>query len=291
MFRSMVLSPKVIVGVPLSEVSHASCCLLRWLTSIPKEDYINLPFQPEQRLPHSSHNKARTIEFEPMSLSKEYQGDSSSPSSSCYTVKSRRKYSTVGKTTGRRHSATTTSILSSMHHTNILYAIDLQPVNLATNLQISHIHLGTVIYQAGKLSSREADCYTMQLLSGLSYLHSLNIAHRDISPSNLLLTTTGVLKIANFTASERLKSSNKFKSSKHCGTVPYIAPEVFVEKEFDGKAVDMWAVGVLYMEMRCGKVLWEMAAEGADEGYDGYLRDRIGLWGFRPVENLKNVSL
>jgi len=72
--------------------------------------------------------------------------------------------------------------------------------------------------------------------------------------------------------------------------MPYIAPEVFVETMFDGKAVDIWAVGVVYMEMRCGKVLWEMAAEGADESFDAYLRERVGLWGFRPVENLKNVS-
>ncbi|KAG4438370.1 hypothetical protein IFR05_006132 [Cadophora sp. M221] len=270
-FRSLVLSPKVIVGVPLSE-----------------EDYINLPFQPEQRLPHSPHTESKTTQFEPTSLSKEYWGDSSSPSSSCYTVKSFRRLSTERRTTGQRYSETTTSVLSFMHHVNILYAIDLEPVNLANDLRISHIHLGTVIAQAGKLSSREADCYIIQLLSGLSYLHSLNISHRDISPSNLILTTSAVLKIANFTSSEHLKPSNKFRSSRRCGTMPYIAPEVFVEKQFSGKAVDMWAVAVIYMEMRCGKVFWEMAAEGADEGYDGYLRDRIGLWGFRPVENLKN---
>ncbi|PVH80007.1 kinase-like protein, partial [Cadophora sp. DSE1049] len=98
----------------------------------------------------------------------------------------------------------------------------------------------------GKLSSKEADCYIMQLISGLSYLHSLNITHRDISPSNSLLTTSGILKIANFTSSEHLKPSNNFLGS----TMPYIAPEVFVEKMFDGKAVDIWAVGVVYMDMR-----------------------------------------
>jgi len=130
----------------------------------------------------------------------------------------------------------------------------------------------------------------MQLISGLSFLHSLHITHRDICPSNLLLTTSGVLKISNFTSSERLKPRRKLQNSKRCGTMPYIAPEVFVETMFDGKAVDIWAVGVVYMEMRCGKVLWEMAAEGADESFDAYLRERVGLWGFRPVENLKNVS-
>lgn len=73
-------------------------------------------------------------------------------------------------------------------------------------------------------------------------------------------------------------------------TLQYTAPEAFLERKFDAKAVDMWAVGVLYMEMRYGKLLWEVAAEGADEAYDAYLRERVGLWGFRPIENLKNVS-
>ncbi|KAH7342502.1 kinase-like domain-containing protein [Rhexocercosporidium sp. MPI-PUGE-AT-0058] len=224
-----------------------------------------------------------------MTLDQKSRRTSSSTSSSGCTVKTRRQYSSEAKPTSRRHSETTASILSSMQHPNIIYATDFQPANLITDLQIPHIHLGTLMNQAGKLSSREADCYIMQLLSGLSYPHSLNVTHRDISPSNLLLTSTGNLKIANFTSSEHLKSSNNFKSSKCCGTMPYIAPEVFVETVFGAKPVDMWSVGVLYMEIRYSKVLWEMAGEGADEGYDRYLRDRFGLGGFRPVENLKNV--
>ncbi|CZS99009.1 uncharacterized protein RCO7_00402 [Rhynchosporium graminicola] len=135
--------------------------------------------------------------------------------------------------------------------------------------QITHIHLGNVIHQAGKLSSREADCYIMQIVSGLAYLHSIDITHRDISPRNLLLTSNGALEIANFNSSEQVKYASKCMSSKRCGTMAYIAPEVFAEKTFDGKAVDMWAAGIVYMEMRGGKTLWEMAAEGADEDYDG----------------------
>ena len=225
-----------------------------------KADYINLPVQPEQRLHRTIRTHAEANHFEPTSVQSPARRDSSSTTSSCYTVKSRRKSSSDKNSESRRHSDTTTSILSSIRHNNILYAIDLKP---DSTVQMSHIHLGTVIHQAGKQSSREADCYIMQLISGLSYLHSLHITHRDICPSNLLLATTSVFKISNFTSSERLKRSYNFRSVKRCGTMPYIAPEVFVEKAFDGKASDVWAVGVVYMEMRCGKGLWEMAAEGA----------------------------
>jgi len=53
----------------------------------------------------------------------------------------------------------------------------------------------------------------------------------------------------------------------------------------------MWAVGLTYLEMRTGKLFWGFAAEGADEGYDKYLVERESLWGFRPIENLSDVSL
>lgn len=290
-FRSMVVSPQVIVGNPFSEASlYIESICYSLLTESSKTDYINLPFQPEQRVQRQVTQVptyAGANRSEPTSVQTLARRNSSSTTLSCYTVKSRRQHSSDKDPNSRRHSDTTTSILSSMCHTNILYAIDLKP---DSTVQMSHIHLGAVIHQAGKQSSREADCYIMQLISGLSYLHSIHITHRNICPSNLLLTNSGVLKIANFTSSELLKPSNSFRSSKRCGTMPYIAPEVFIEKTFDGKAVDIWAVGVVYMEMRCGKVLWEMAAEGADEAYDAYLRERAGLWGFRPVENLKSVG-
>jgi protein-serine/threonine kinase len=40
-----------------------------------------------------------------------------------------------------------------------------------------------------------------------------------------------------------------------CGSAPYIAPEEYVDEEFDGRAVDVWAAGVIYMVMRTGRYL------------------------------------
>lgn len=60
---------------------------------------------------------------------------------------------------------------------------------------------------------------------------------------------------------------------------------------FDARMVDMWAVGLIYLQMRTGKLLWGIAAEGADEGYDRYLVERKSLWGYRPIENLNGVSV
>jgi len=57
------------------------------------------------------------------------------------------------------------------------------------------------------------------------------------------------------------------------------SPWVLVERHFDPRPVDMWALAIVYMEMRTGRLLWTFAAEGGDEYYDKYLQDRSGLWG------------
>jgi protein-serine/threonine kinase len=111
----------------------------------------------------------------------------------------------------------------------------------------------------------------------------------------LLLTSDGVVKIIHFSAAEWLRqpwetAAGVKESKKRCGSVEYLAPEVFLENEFDPRPVDMWEAGIIYMEMRMGKRPWGFAAVCANEGYDQYLWERTRLWGYRPIENLKNVS-
>jgi protein-serine/threonine kinase len=183
-------------------------------------------------------------------------------------------------------------------HHNILYPNEfLQTVNVPScELSVPPvIHLGDVIQRVRKLGAEEADCYFKQLVCGINYLHNTGVAHRDLKPENLLLTSDGVVKITHFSAAEWLRqpweTAADVKGSKiRCGSAEYLAPEVFLESEFDPRPVDMWAAGIIYMEMRMGKRPWGFAAECANESYDQYLRERTGLWGYRPIENLKNVS-
>ena len=75
-----------------------------------------------------------------------------------------------------------------------------------------------------------------------------------------------------------------------CGSAPYIAPEEYVDKEFDPRAVDVWACGIIYMAMRTGRHLWRVAQKGEDEFFDRYLEDRKEEEGYRPIEVLRRVS-
>ena len=113
--------------------------------------------------------------------------------------------------------------------------------------------LYTLVLTAQKLDVAEADCYFKQLMRGVEYMHEMGVAHRDLKPENLLLTTNGSLKITDFGNGECFRMA--WEKEAHltcglCGSAPYIAPEEYTDKEFDARAVDVWATGVIYMAMR-----------------------------------------
>lgn len=70
-----------------------------------------------------------------------------------------------------------------------------------------------------------------------------------------------------------------------------MAPEQYLDEEFDLRPIDVWAIGMIYMAMRTGKLLWGAALKNKDSNYIRYLSDRTLDSGFRPIERLENVSL
>jgi protein-serine/threonine kinase len=154
-------------------------------------------------------------------------------------------------------------------------------------------NLTTLVLRHEKLPAQEADCFFAQLLRGVEYLHSVGVAHRDLKPENLLLTSNGVLKIADFGEAECFRypwEEEPRTANGRCGTIPFIAPEVYLDGEFDPRPVDVWATGMIYMAMRTGKLLWGAALRKRDAHYCRYLEDRKLISGFRPIERLQDVS-
>lgn len=89
--------------------------------------------------------------------------------------------------------------------------------------------------------------YAAQVTMAFEYLHSLNIAYRDLNPRNLLLDASGYIKLTDF----GLARPQGDKTFQPCGTPEYVAPEV-INKQAHGKAVDWWALGILIFEMLAG---------------------------------------
>ena len=188
-------------------------------------------------------------------------------------------------------------ISSSLRHPNVIHTLDLLQDAKGDYCEVMEFCAGgdlyTLVLAAGKLEVQEADCYFKQLMCGVEYLHEMGVAHRDLKPENLLLTTHGSLKITDFGNGECFRMA--WEKEAHmtaglCGSAPYIAPEEYLDKEFDPRAVDVWACGVIYMAMRTGRHLWRVAKRDEDEFFDRYIEGRRGDDGYGPIETLHRVS-
>ncbi|KPM02472.1 protein kinase-like protein 1 [Sarcoptes scabiei] len=91
-----------------------------------------------------------------------------------------------------------------------------------------------------------------QIVSALNHMHQKGIAHRDIKMGNILLDQTNDCLVTDFGLSRiafRESKGGKILSNKYCGTVPYMAPEIILTKDYilkyDPFAADIWALGVL----------------------------------------------
>uniref|UniRef100_A0A674D0K2 calcium/calmodulin-dependent protein kinase n=1 Tax=Salmo trutta TaxID=8032 RepID=A0A674D0K2_SALTR len=95
------------------------------------------------------------------------------------------------------------------------------------------------------LNKDQARFYFQDLLRGIEFLHYQRIIHRDIKPSNLLVGEDGHIKIADFGVSNQFEGEDALLTST-VGTPAFLAPETLSEtrKNFSGKALDIWAMGV-----------------------------------------------
>jgi len=111
----------------------------------------------------------------------------------------------------------------------------------------------------GKFPPWQAHFYFCQLIEGLEYLHSHRVIHKDIKPGNLLLDTTGVLKIADFGVAELL---DRFAPDDTCrtsqGTPAFQPPEIANGLgSFPGFKVDVWSSGVTLYNFVTGSYPFE----------------------------------
>jgi serine/threonine protein kinase len=126
---------------------------------------------------------------------------------------------------------------------------------------------------------REGDCRRLfsAIVSAVAYLHSRGIAHRDLKPENILLGEGLVPKIADLGLCHMVSADTLMTTP--CGSPHYAAPEVLSGKGYDGRASDVWSLGVVLFVMATATVPWrsttqiQLFAEIAQAEYNipGYL--------------------
>ena len=113
--------------------------------------------------------------------------------------------------------------------------------------------LKEILDTRGNLSFDETLDYMLQVLEGMSYVHSTGILHNDLKPDNLYLIYDGTIRICDFGIASHISS----KEEKHIlGTVNYLAPEVIQNKKYSIQS-DIYSLGIIFYELLTGDLPFE----------------------------------
>ena len=91
----------------------------------------------------------------------------------------------------------------------------------------------------------------LQVARGLSAAHARNIVHRDVKPTNIIVTQDQVAKIVDFGLARVVANSSATQTMQTSGTLPYMAPEQVLGEPIS-PACDVWALGVILVQMLTG---------------------------------------
>ena len=102
----------------------------------------------------------------------------------------------------------------------------------------------------GKFNLETTLFYIREIITAITYLHSLNIIYRDLKPENILLDKTGHTVITDLGFSRIVEAGERCWTQ--CGTPDYMAPEIILEAGHE-KCVDWWSLGILTYELLTGR--------------------------------------
>ncbi|CCF59663.1 hypothetical protein KAFR_0H02540 [Kazachstania africana CBS 2517] len=96
-----------------------------------------------------------------------------------------------------------------------------------------------------------------QLISGVNYIHSKGLIHRDLKLENILLDKNENLIITDFGFVNEFVTSNELMKTS-CGSPCYAAPELVISSQpYEARKVDIWSCGIILFAMLAGYLPWD----------------------------------
>ncbi|XP_020599209.1 serine/threonine-protein kinase GRIK2-like [Phalaenopsis equestris] len=171
------------------------------------------------------------------------------------------------------------SIMKMLSHPNIVNLLEVinDPLSDHFYMVLEYVE-GKLVCEGsgpeGRIGESKSRRYLRDVVAGLLYLHAHNIVHGDIKPDNLLITSTGVVKIGDFSVSQVFEDDND-ELRRSPGTPVFTAPECCLGLTYHGRAADTWAVGVTLYFMIVGR--YPFLGETLQETYDKIVNNPLVL--------------
>ena len=152
-------------------------------------------------------------------------------------------------------------LLASLSHPNIVTVLTAEKLDDLFFIVMEYVTgetLEQLIMREGALDLARALDFTCQICNAVDHAHRAGILHRDLRPGNMLVSTSGMLKVTDFGTSRFLEIAAH--GTTVIGSPPYMAPE-----QFHGKAVfasDVYSVGVTMYQMLTGTLPYQTPAPG-----------------------------
>jgi serine/threonine-protein kinase len=113
--------------------------------------------------------------------------------------------------------------------------------------------LNRVLARRGRLTSAEVVSYGKQLCLALQHAHEHGIIHRDVKPSNLMITRDGMLKLTDFGIAKDTDVAGLTGANATIGTAAYMSPEQCRGERTLTPQCDLYALGVVLFELATGR--------------------------------------
>lgn len=143
-------------------------------------------------------------------------------------------------------------LLQSLKHTNI---VNLQEVMVERNdcfmvfEYLSHDLTGLLNHPSFKLDAAQKKHMAKQMFDGLDYLHKRGVLHRDIKAANILVSSDGILKLADFGLARFYAKHHQLDYTNRVITIWYRSPELLLGETQYGAPVDIWSAACVMVEI------------------------------------------